>query len=567
MALQTVLVANRGEIAIRIVRAAAELGSRPSPCTPTTTRRRCTRAPADDSCALGGSGAAAYLDIERVVDGRRTAAATRSIPATASCRENAAFARRCAEARHHLRRAVARGARRCSATRPRARALADDSACRSCGARPAAITRRRGDARFMSLASAAPIMLKAVAGGGGRGMRVVDDVADLPSRLRALPVGGARRVRRRRRSTSSSCCAARAPRRGADRRRRQRRGRATSGSASAACSGATRRSSRSRPRPGLPAGAARARCSPRRCGWRPRRATATSARSSSSSTRDTGATTFYFIEANPRLQVEHTVTEEVTRRRPRAGPARARRRALPRRARPGAGARAGAARLRHAVPREHGDDGRRRHGASRLAACSTAFEAPSGPGVRIDTFGYVGYRRAALRLAAREGDRAHAVAATFADALPKARRALAEFRVEGVATNIAFLQALLDHPDVARGSRPHRASSTTTSPSSSPRRPTSRVLHVATTTERHARAPGWRAQGRRRDPLAVLDYGKSGAARPTVTRAARAVAAELDGPAGTTAVRAPPAGHDRRHRRRRRRPRRRPASSCSSWKR
>ncbi len=56
---------------------------------------------------------------------------------------------------------------------------------------------------------------------------------------------------------------------------------------------------------------------------------------------------------------------------------------------------AAAARLRHAAPRQHGGDGRGSGGPSRPAARSAMFDLPSGPGVRVDTFGYSGYRTSA----------------------------------------------------------------------------------------------------------------------------------------------------------------------------
>ena len=48
------------------------------------------------------------------------------------------------------------------------------------------------------------MVIKAVAGGGGRGMRVVADAGELAEAYRALPLRGGGRVRRRRRCTSSS---------------------------------------------------------------------------------------------------------------------------------------------------------------------------------------------------------------------------------------------------------------------------------------------------------------------------------------------------------------------------
>jgi acetyl/propionyl-CoA carboxylase alpha subunit len=89
---------------------------------------------------------------------------------------------------------------------------------------------------------------------------------------------------------------------------------------------------------------------------------------------------FFFIEANPRLQVEHTVTEEVW------------------------GVDLVQAQLRGVLPKAEGpqgcaiqlrvnmetmtEDGSAKPGGGTLSV----FEPPSGPGVRVDTYGYAGYR-------------------------------------------------------------------------------------------------------------------------------------------------------------------------------
>ena len=60
-----------------------------------------------------------------------------------------------------------------------------------------AAVRSAEEARAFLAAIGAPIMLKAVAGGGGRGMRAVRDEAEDRRGLRPLPVRGRRRLRRR----------------------------------------------------------------------------------------------------------------------------------------------------------------------------------------------------------------------------------------------------------------------------------------------------------------------------------------------------------------------------------
>ena len=77
----------------------------------------------------------------------------------------------------------------------------------------------------------------------------------------------------------------------------------------------------------------------------------------------------------------------------------------------------------------------------------TAFEAPSGPRVRVDSFAYAGYTTNPSFDSLLAKLIAHSPSADFADVVTKAYRALCEFRIEGVPTNIGFLQSLLRHPE------------------------------------------------------------------------------------------------------------------------
>jgi pyruvate carboxylase len=89
-------------------------------------------------------------------------------------------------------------------------------------------------------------------------------------------------------------------------------------------------------------------------------------------------------------------------------------------------------------------------GAAPAAGTLTRYEVPAGPGVRVDGYGYTGYTPnpafdsllAKLIVTSRSP--------RYEDVLAKARRALAEFRIEGVETNIGLLQRLLSRPEVAR---------------------------------------------------------------------------------------------------------------------
>ena len=159
---------------------------------------------------------------------------------------------------------------------------------------------------------------------------------------------------------------------------------------------------------------------------------------------------FAFIEANARLQVEHTVTEAVTgidivqtQLRLAGGETLADlglddpSLATPR----------GFAIQARVNMETVAADGTIRPSSGTLAV----YEAPSGPGVRTDGFGYAGYTispRYDSLLAKVIG---HAPSARFADAVARTSRALSEFRIEGVTTNIPLLQNILAHEDFAAG--------------------------------------------------------------------------------------------------------------------
>ena len=374
MTIRSLLIANRGEIAIRIARAAAELGHAARwRCTPRTTPRSLHTRKADEARALPGAGAGRLP---------RHRAARRRRPRSAGCDavhpglrlpepRTPAFARALRRGRADLRRAARPRRWSCSATRPRRAALAER--LRRAGAArasPAPIDARRG-ARPSSprCGRGGAMMIKAVAGGGGRGMRVVRSRDELRRRLRALPLGGRGGVRRRRRVRRASC----SPRArhievqivgdgtGAV---------ATCGSASAASSAATRSSIEIAPGARPARRAARARCSTPPCAW-PRAVALPQPRhvrvpGRCRRRRDERVRLHRGQPAPAGRAHRHRGGD---RRRPGAGAAAARRRRDAGRAGLAPGRRAGAARHRHPGAGQPGDDGRRRRGAARAAAC------------------------------------------------------------------------------------------------------------------------------------------------------------------------------------------------------
>jgi pyruvate carboxylase len=157
-----------------------------------------------------------------------------------------------------------------------------------------------------------------------------------------------------------------------------------------------------------------------------------------------------FMEANPRLQVEHTVTEEilgidlVRAQLELAGGATLADVGLDQPSVPGKRGFAVQCRVNMETMTSDG-------GAQPGGGVLTAFEVPSGNGYRTDSFGYVGYRTSVSFDSLLAKVIVHTPSEVLGDALAKAQRALAELRVEGVATNAAFLQAIVGHGEVRAG--------------------------------------------------------------------------------------------------------------------
>ncbi|HTO60153.1 MAG TPA: biotin carboxylase N-terminal domain-containing protein, partial [Bradyrhizobium sp.] len=178
MTVRHLLIANRGEIAIRIARSAAACGIRAHAIYSEDDEQSDHVSKADQAHRLTGLGPAAYLDGAQIVRVARDAGCDAIHPGYGFLSEQADFARQCAAA----------GLRFVGPTpevlellgdKGRARALAEAS---NVPVLPGTNgpTSRDEAARFLqSLGGNGAIMIKAVGGGGGRGMRPVRSVAEL----------------------------------------------------------------------------------------------------------------------------------------------------------------------------------------------------------------------------------------------------------------------------------------------------------------------------------------------------------------------------------------------------
>ncbi|HET6970343.1 MAG TPA: biotin carboxylase N-terminal domain-containing protein, partial [Phenylobacterium sp.] len=165
--MKTLLIANRGEIAVRIARTAAEMGVATVAVFSEDDAASLHTRKADSALALKGSGPAAYLDIDAMVEAAKAAGADAVHPGYGFLSENAAFARACAAA-GLVFVGPAPETLELFGDKGRARALAQQCGVPVLVGTDGPTTLDQAQA---FLAAHGPVMVKAVAGGGGRGMR------------------------------------------------------------------------------------------------------------------------------------------------------------------------------------------------------------------------------------------------------------------------------------------------------------------------------------------------------------------------------------------------------------
>ncbi|MGY0488159.1 carboxyl transferase domain-containing protein [Streptomyces sp. WG-D5] len=426
-----VLVANRGEIAVRVLRAAAELG----------LRAVAVHEPGDEAHLRGADeavplAAGGCLDAEALVAAARRTGCTYLHPGYGFLSESSALARRCEEAGVTFV-GPSPEVLDLFGDKARARALAVEAGV-------PVLPGAEGDTALeeaRAFLADGPVMVKAVGGGGGRGMRVVRDAAELDAawercRSEAQQAFGRGALYVERLWEGARHIEVQIVGDGAEVGHLWERD----------CSAQRRHQKlvEIAPAPGLdPAVRDRLVEAALRL--------ARAARYAGVGTVEflVRGEEFVFMEANPRLQVEHTVTEEVTGVDLVAAQLRI-----------AAGERLADLGLVGEPPAPRGfavqarvnaevtaADGGVRPSAGRIAR----LDVPTGPGIRVDT---------AVRTGTELGTRydsllakvvAHAPGGDFAAACARARRALDEFTVEGPATGIPLLRRLLDHPGFTAG--------------------------------------------------------------------------------------------------------------------
>ena len=177
-----ILIANRGEIVVRIARTARRLGY-PTVAVHSDADRHAPHVSAcDEAVAIGGvRPAESYLDMEKMLEACRKSGADALHPGYGFLSENAEFAERCAAAGVLWIGPPAQAMRSMGdkAGAKRIMLAAGVPCIPGYHGEDASDRRLLAEARQLGV----PLMIKAAAGGGGRGMRRVGDLAELPAAL------------------------------------------------------------------------------------------------------------------------------------------------------------------------------------------------------------------------------------------------------------------------------------------------------------------------------------------------------------------------------------------------
>lgn len=173
-----VLIANRGEIAVRLIRTLREMGMRSVAVYSDADRAAMHVRRADEAVHIGPAPSSeSYLNIDRILDAARKHHADAIHPGYGFLSENPRFAQACEDAGFTFIGPSARSIA-LMGSKTEARRVAQS------GGAPIV---PGSDANVIEFARQAgfPVMLKAVAGGGGKGMRRVDRIEEMQSALEA----------------------------------------------------------------------------------------------------------------------------------------------------------------------------------------------------------------------------------------------------------------------------------------------------------------------------------------------------------------------------------------------
>ncbi|SDZ69359.1 Acetyl/propionyl-CoA carboxylase, alpha subunit [Variovorax sp. YR266] len=444
MLFSKVLIANRGEIAVRLVRALRDLGIASVAVHARDDTAALHVQLADTAVALDATGPSAYLDVAALIAMAKAQGCDAVHPGYGFLSERADFAQACADA----------GLVFIGPTpeqlglfgdKARARALATQCDVPVMPGSAGAVTLAQAQAFFAEQhAQGAGVMVKAIGGGGGRGMRAVLNAEELPeAHARCMSEAKAafgiegvyvERLMRNARHIEVQVL----------------------GDGHAVASLGERECTLQRrfqklveiaPSPSLPE-ALRAQVT--QAALRMAKTVGYRGLGTFEFLVDAASTTlpFVFIEANPRLQVEHTVTEAVTgldlvqlQIAVAAGQSLGELGVEPDRTAPQRG---------FAVQWRINAETLDAQGNARPSGGTLArFDLPAGPGVRVDTHGYAGlapsphYDTLLAKLIV------HSPSPRFEDALRRSLRALDECHIDGIATNLSLLRAIASRPEFA----------------------------------------------------------------------------------------------------------------------
>jgi geranyl-CoA carboxylase alpha subunit len=182
--IETLLIANRGEIALRVTRTARAMGMRTVAVYSDADRGAPHVRAADAAVRIGAAPPReSYLDIDAILAAARATNADAIHPGYGFLAESAEFAERCTDAGLIFVGPSAASMRALGDKAQAKRLLADSGVPFLPGYHGSDQSDGALEAAARELG--APLMIKAAAGGGGRGMRVVEELADFPAALRA----------------------------------------------------------------------------------------------------------------------------------------------------------------------------------------------------------------------------------------------------------------------------------------------------------------------------------------------------------------------------------------------